>query len=99
MSQLAKVIQRQLIFNILFLLYKQGSRFCVNATIQISKRYSGQMQASMKQKRLMMLGQMYFSMIEYPKHDWHVAFGTKGRAIGVQLCMLRPHSYIIKKVA
>ena len=32
-----------------------------------------------------MLAQMYFSMIECPKHDWHAAFGHK------RLCN-RPHA-------
>ena len=35
------------------------------------------MQAAMKQKSLLMLGQMYLSMIEYSKHDWHAAFSHK----------------------
>ena len=35
------------------------------------------MKAVMKQKRLLMLGQMQLSMIEYLKHDWHSAFGHK----------------------
>ena len=54
-----------------------GSRFPVNETSQISERYSVQMKTAMKQKRLVMLGQMYLSMIEYLKHDWHPAFGHK----------------------
>ena len=41
----------------------------------------------MKQKRLVMLDQMFLLMIEYPKHDWHSAFGHKilcySRATGV----------------
>ena len=40
------------------------SRFCVNETSRSSERYSGQMQAAMKQKSLLMFGQMYCSMIE-----------------------------------
>ena len=36
---------------------------------QISERYSVRMKAAMKQKRLVMLGLMYLSMIWYPKHD------------------------------
>ena len=47
-----------------------GSRFRINETSQISEHYSVQMKAVMKQKRLVMLGQMYFSIIEYLKHDW-----------------------------
>ena len=35
------------------------------------------MKAAMKQKRLLMLGQIYLLMIECPKHDWHSAFGDK----------------------
>ena len=38
---------------------------------------SDQMQAVMKRKRWLMLGQMYLSMVEYPKHDWRAAFGPK----------------------
>ena len=53
------------------------SRFRVNETSQISERYSVHMKVAMKQRRLAILGQMYFSMIEYPKHDWHSAFGHK----------------------
>ena len=54
-----------------------GSRFWVNETSQISERYSDQMQAIMKQRICPMFGQMHLSMIEYPKHDWHAAFGHK----------------------
>ena len=54
-----------------------GSRFRVNETSQIAGCYSVQMKAAMKQKRLLMLGQMYLLMIECPKHDWHSAFGDK----------------------
>ena len=63
-----------------------GSRFGVNETSQISEHNSVQMKAAMKQKRLVMLGQMYLAMIEYPKHDWHSGFGEKGCATAV----LRP---------
>ena len=70
-------------------LYRLGSRFRVNETSQISDRYSVQMKAAMKQNRLVILGQMYLSMIEYPKHYYvtetqHLA--TKGCAKAV----LRP---------
>ena len=51
--------------------YRLGSRFCVNETSQISERCSVQMKAAMRQKRSVMLDQMYLSMIEYPKHYWH----------------------------
>ena len=44
---------------ILDLVYRLGSRFRVNETSQISERYSVQMKAAMKQKRFVMLGQMY----------------------------------------
>ena len=54
-----------------------GSRFRVYETSQISGRYSVQMKAAVKQKRLAMLDQMYLSMIECPKHDWHSAFVHK----------------------
>ena len=54
-----------------------GSRFRVNETSQISERYSVQIKAPMKQKRLVMFGQMYLSMIECPKHYWHTAFSHK----------------------
>ena len=54
-----------------------GSRFRVNETSQISERYSVQMKAAMKQKRLAMLDQMYLSMIEYSEHDWLSAFAHK----------------------
>ena len=57
--------------------YGLGSRFWVNETSQFLDRYSDQMQTAMKQKSLLMLGQMYFSMIEYSKHDWHASFGHK----------------------
>ena len=30
------------------------------------------MQAAIKQESLLMLGQMYLSMIEYTKHDFHL---------------------------
>ena len=49
--------------------YRLGSRFLVNETYQISDCYSVQMKAAMKQKRLVMLGQVYLSIIEYQKHD------------------------------
>ena len=52
-----------------------GSRFRVNETYQISDRYSVQIKAAMKQKRLVMLVQMYLSIIEFP--NWHSAFGDK----------------------
>ena len=58
-------------------LNRLGSRFRVNETSQIAERYSVQIKASMKQKRLVMLGQMYLSIIRYPKHDWDSAFGNK----------------------
>ena len=67
--------------------YRLGSRFRVNETSQISERYSVQMKAAMKQKRLVMLVQMYLSMIDYPKHDWHSAFGKKR---GCATAVLRP---------
>ena len=54
-----------------------GSRFRFNETSQILERYSVERKAAMKQKRLVMLGQMYLLTIEYPKHDWHSAFGHK----------------------
>ena len=57
--------------------YRLGSRFRVNETSQTSERYSVQMKAAIKQKKFMMLSQMYFSMIEYPKFDWYSAFGHK----------------------
>ena len=38
---------------------KFASGFSVNETSQISERYSVQMKAPMKQKRLVMFGQMY----------------------------------------
>ena len=41
------------------------------------------MQAVMKQKSCLMLGLMYLSIIECPKHDWHAAFGHK------RLCYMR----------
>ena len=52
-------------------------QYRVNETSQISEHYSVQMKADMKQKRLVMLGQIYLSMIEYQKHDWYSAFGQK----------------------
>ena len=54
-----------------------GSRFRVNKTSQISERYSVQMKAAMKQKRFVILVQMYLSMIEYPEDDWDSAFSHK----------------------
>ena len=54
-----------------------GSRFRVNETSQTSEHYSDQMQAVMKPKSWPILDQIYLSMIEYPKHDWHAAFGHK----------------------
>ena len=51
-----------------------GSRFRVNETSQIAGCYSVQMKTAMKQKILLMLGQMYLSMIECPKHDRDAAF-------------------------
>ena len=56
-----------------FLLSLERSRFRVNATSQISERYSVQVKAAIKQKRLAMLDQMYLSMIE----DWFSASGHK----------------------
>ena len=35
------------------------------------------MQAVIEQKSWPILGQIYLSMIEYPKHDWHAAFGHR----------------------
>ena len=58
--------------------YRLGSRVRVNETSQYLERYSVQMKAAMKQKILVLLGQMYLSMIEYPNHDWHSAFDHKG---------------------
>ena len=60
--------------------YRLGSRFWVNETSQISERYNDQMQAVMKQNICSMFVQMYLSMIEYPKHDWHAVLGHKRRA-------------------
>ena len=54
-----------------------GSRFRFNETSQILERYSVERKAAMKQKRLVMLDQMYLSMNEYQKHDWQSAFGYK----------------------
>ena len=56
---------------------KIASKFCVNETSQISERYSVQIKAAMKQKRFVILVQMYLSMIEYAKHDWDSEFGHK----------------------
>ena len=41
--------------------YRLGSRFFVNESSQFSERYSDQTQAAIKQKSLLMLGQMYYS--------------------------------------
>ena len=60
-----------------------GSRFWVNETSQFSERYCDQIQAVMKQKSCPMLGQMYFSVTECPKHDWNAAFGHN------RLCYMR----------
>ena len=57
--------------------YRLGSRFWLYETSQIPECYSVQMQAVMKQKSWPMLRQMYLSMIQYPRHDWHAAFGHK----------------------
>ena len=46
------------------ILYRLGSRFPVNETSHISERYSVQMKTAMKQKRLVMLGQIYLLMIK-----------------------------------
>ena len=35
------------------------------------------MKTAVKQRRLLMLDQMYLSMIEYPQHDWHTVIGHK----------------------
>ena len=35
------------------------------------------MQAALEQKRLMMLEQLYLSIIEYPKYGWYGTFGHK----------------------
>ena len=48
-----------------------------NETSQISERYSTQMKAVTMQKFLVMLGQIYLSMIECPKPDKHVSFCNK----------------------
>ena len=50
---------------------------CLYETSQISECYSVKMKAAMKQKRLVRLGQMFLTIIEYPKHDWHSVFGHK----------------------
>ena len=56
---------------------KQGSRFRVDKASQISERYTVQMKAAMKQKRFMILAEIYFLMIKYPKIDWYLALGHK----------------------
>ena len=61
-----------------------GSRFWVNKTSQFSERYSDQMQDAMKQKKMLMLDQMYLSMIEYSKHDWHAAFDHQTLALALK---------------
>ena len=45
-----------------------GSRFRVNKTSPISERYSVQMKAAMKQKRFMMLAEIYLSVIKSTQH-------------------------------
>ena len=81
--------------------YRLGSRFWVNETSQISERYNDQMQAVMKQNICPMFGQMYLSMIEYPKHDWHAVLGHKRlcyrRATAGTFILNLLYSLILKK--
>ena len=67
-----------------------GSRFRVYETSQISGRYSVQMKAAVKQKRLAMLDQMYLSMIEDSKHVWLSVFGHKMLCYTDATAVLRP---------
>ena len=76
--------------------YRQGSRFRVKETSQILERYSVKVKAIMKQKELVMLGQMYLPMIEYPKHDWHSAFGHRWLCYSHNF-HLEPTTYITNK--
>ena len=50
--------------------------FFVSDTYKSLGRYGVQMKATMKQKKYLMLCQIYSLMIEYFEHDWHVNFGT-----------------------
>ena len=64
--------------------------FC-NKASQIPERYSVQMQAVTRPKKLVMLGQIdqvYLSMIECPKHDWRVSICHKGLCYNRNNCLV-----------